>query len=285
MERGSDYVRADSLDVAVKILAEGPRTILAGGTDVFPGLQGRPLTGPVLDISGIATLGQVSFDGGYWYIGATASWQNLIITDLPAAFDALKAAAREVGSVQIQNRATVIGNLCNASPAADGVPPLLTLDAEVEIVSIDGTRYMELSDFIVGNRKTALRAGEMVGALRIPSSSARGTSSFFKIGARSYLVISISMVALRIDVDKVGMISEIAIAVGACSEVAIRMKRVEEFLLGTPIVTASDRLTSELFDCLDPIDDVRATADYRREASVEVVRRLLNNQKTVWGSG
>ena len=121
----ADYVRVNSLEAAIAALAKGPRTILAGGTDVFPRLQDRPLTGAILDISGIAALGTVAFDGDYWRIGAAASWRTLIDADVPPAFNGLKAAAREVGSVQIQNRATIIGNLCNASPAADGCAALI----------------------------------------------------------------------------------------------------------------------------------------------------------------
>ena len=226
----ADYVRPASLETAVSALAARPRVILAGGTDVFPRLQDRPLLGPVLDISGIPALRTIDFDGRYFRIGAATSWRDVINADLPPAFDGLKEAAGAVGSIQIQNRATVVGNLCNASPAADGVPPLLTLDAEVEIASTSGFRYLPLSKFILGNRKTALETGEMVSALRIPSTSTTGQSSFLKLGARSYLVISISMAALRLDVDKAGIISTIALSIGACSEVAIRMELVESAL-------------------------------------------------------
>ena len=95
------------------------------------------------------------------------------------------------------------------------MPPLLTLDAEVEIASTSGFRYLPLSKFILGNRKTALETGEMVSALRIPSTSTTGQSGFLKLGARSYLVISISMAALRLDVDKAGVISTVALSIGA----------------------------------------------------------------------
>ena len=276
----SDYVRPKSLETAVSALSAGPRVILAGGTDVFPRLQDRPLLGPVLDISGISALRTIDFDGSYFRIGAATSWRDVINADLPPAFEALKEAAGEVGSIQIQNRATVVGNLCNASPAADGVPPLLTLDAEVEIASTSGFRYLPLSKFILGNRKTALKTGEMVSALRIPSTSTSGHSSFLKLGARSYLVISISMAALRLDIDKAGMISTVALSIGACSEVAVRMERVELALYGTPLANACERITQDLFTALAPIDDVRAPAEYRREASVEVVRRLLAGQQS-----
>ena len=281
----ADYVRVDSLEAAIATLAKGPRTILAGGTDVFPRLQDRPLTGAILDISGIAALGTVAFDGDYWRIGAAVSWRTLIDADVPPAFDGLKAAAREVGSVQIQNRATIIGNICNASPAADGVPPLLTLDAEIEIAGASGLRYLPLSVFILGNRKTALGDGEMVSALRIPAASTAGKSGFLKLGARSYLVISISMAALRLAVDDAGIIRDVALSIGACSEVAKRMDQLEDALRDTALATASARVTPDLFTGLSPIDDVRATAAYRLQASCEITRRLLCEQQSNFAKG
>src|SRR4029077_16016992 len=105
------------------------------------------------DISALGELRGVSTEANYIRVGGLTTWSDIIRTPLPRCFDALKSAAREVGSVQIQNRGTVAGNLCNASPAADGVPPLLALDAEVELVSKVGVRRMPLADFIVGNRK------------------------------------------------------------------------------------------------------------------------------------
>ncbi len=128
--------------------------------------------------------------------------------------------------------ASVAGNLCNASPAADGVPPLMILDAEVELRSASGTRALPLEEFILGNRRTALRAGEMVTAIRIPKASATGASSFQKLGARRYLVISIAMAAARISIGRDGLVEAAAISVGSCSAVAQRLAGLEASLLG-----------------------------------------------------
>ena len=131
-------LRAPALDAALSMLATGPCRILAGGTDVYPSLQDRPLIGRVLDISGIVDLRVIKQSDEYWSIGAAVSWRDVIRADLPPAFDGLKAAAGEVGSWQIQNRATLVGNICNASPAADGVPALLTMDAAVAASILPG---------------------------------------------------------------------------------------------------------------------------------------------------
>jgi len=211
-------------------------------------------------------------------IGGRATWTELLRADLPPAFDALKLAAREVGSIQIQNRGTVAGNLCNASPAADGVPPLLALDAEVELASARGRRVLPLGDFILGYRKTARQPDELLVAVRIPRASISGVSHFLKLGARSYLVISIAMVAIRIALDETGRIEEAAIAVGACSAVAQRLRRLETALIGRQ--SGEEALAAVAgcpFDELSPIDDVRASAAYRSRAAAELVRRALRH--------
>ena len=125
------YLRPSTVEEAVAALAASGAKILAGGTDFYPALGDRPLKVPVLDITAIAELTGIRSASSLLRIGARTSWTDIAKADLPPAFDGLKAAAREVGSIQIQNAGTIGGNLCNASPAADGVPPLLTLDASV----------------------------------------------------------------------------------------------------------------------------------------------------------
>jgi len=120
--------------------------ILAGGTDVFPSLGDRPLSGPVLDISGLAEIRGIQFTAEHIVFGARTTWSEVLAASLPRGFDGLKAAAREVGSVQIQNAATIAGNLCNASPAADGVAALLALDAELVLASRSASRTLPLGE-------------------------------------------------------------------------------------------------------------------------------------------
>jgi len=277
MRHGADYLRAHDLDAAVTALAGGRWRILAGGTDLFPALQDRPLEGAVLDVSAIPELTRITNDDQGWYIGAAVTWQDIVRANLPAAFDGLKAAAREVGSIQIQNRATLVGNLCNASPAADGVPPLLTLDAEVLLRSSAGARQLPLGQFILGNRKTALAADEMVTGLFVPAASATGQSGFYKLGARRYLVISIGMVAARLVVDDAGIITDAAFAVGACSAVAMRLPDLEAALRGRRLADAPAAVDAAYLAALTPIDDVRGSAVYRRQAIKAAITRLLGS--------
>ena len=270
------YFRPSNLADAVAWLAKNDAQIAAGCTDLFPATDGPVLCRPTLDLTAIKSLRGIRDEGDHWHIGATTTWTDLLRAELPPAFDGLKAAAREVGSVQIQNTGTIAGNICNASPAADGIPPLLTLDAAVELTSANGSRTLSLPSFLLGPGKIELSAGEIVSAISIPKSAVEGRSSFLKLGARKYLVISISMVAARV-VERAGRITDIALAVGACSPVARRLTSVERFLVGKEATAA---LTPELSDAivaqhLAPIDDVRADRGYRLTAAAELVRRTL----------
>ena len=181
-----------------------------------------------------------------------------------------------MGGRQVQNRGTMAGNVCNASPAADGVPPLLTLDARVGIASLRGQRSMGLGDFIVGNRRTALAEDELVTAIQVPEQSPGARSIFLKLGARSYLLISIVSVATLVKLDAEGRIAEAAVAVGACSAVPVRLAALERSLAGARVEDIAQRLTDQhLSSALAPIDDVRGSADYRSHAAGVLVRRAL----------
>ena len=259
------------------LLAAGEARILSGGTDFYPDLGDRVVRGPVVDVSGLGELRGVSSEGDWFRIGGLTTWSEIIRTPLPRCFDALKSAAREVGGVQIQNRGTVAGNLCNASPAADGVPPLLALDAEVELVSNIGTRRMPLAKFFVGNRKTQRKADELLTAVLVPRALENAVSTFVKLGARRYLVISISMVAVVVLVRD-WRISEARVAVGSCSAVARRLRALEDDLVGASVRDGLGGVVRpEHLAPLSPIDDVRATAEYRKDASLRLVQRALNS--------
>lgn len=256
-------------------LAAGDARILAGGTDFYPAMGERVVREPIVDISALNDLRGITRDGSHFRIGALTTWTDVIQSRLPSCFDALKSAAREVGSVQIQNRGTVAGNLCNASPAADGVPPLLVLDAEIELLSHAGRRQMPLREFLVGNRKTQRRPDELLTAVLIPDAPENARSAFLKLGARRYLVISISMVAVAVLFGKDDRVLSARIAVGACSAAARRLPALEHDLVGTSRFELSRQVKVEHLSVLSPIDDVRATAAFRVDASMCLVQRAL----------
>ncbi len=278
------YERATDLDSALRRLAEGGWTPLAGGTDFYPARVGRPVRESLLDLSrldalrGIAAIGAGA--AAAWRIGALTTWAELAQAPPGPALQALRQAAREIGGLQVQNQASIGGNLCNASPAADGVPALLALDARVELASVRGRRELPLGAFVLGNRRTAIAADELLTAVIVPRRSGRALSRFLKLGHRRYLVISIAMVAIALDFDEDDRVTSCAAAVGACSAAALRLPLLEAALRSAPRTGLAERFAAlpqaEVFAPLAPIDDVRGTAAYRRAAAVELLRRLFS---------
>jgi CO/xanthine dehydrogenase FAD-binding subunit len=269
------YARPATVTEAIRILRSGEARVLAGGTDIYPATQAQVLDRPVVDLTAIPALRGITIGEAGIRIGACATWTDIAEAALPPALAALQQAARQVGGRQIQNAGTIGGNLCNASPAADGVPPLLVCDAAVEIAGPDGMRQMALADFITGPRKTVLGAAEVLTAVIIPTGGFCGASAFVKLGARAHLVISIAMVAARV-VVRDGRIERAALSVGSCSPVARRLPVVEGMLTGLSPKDAAARITVEtLSPHLSPIDDIRATGGYRLEAAATLLARAV----------
>ena len=270
------FLRPGTLDEALAALAETRATILSGGTDLFPALSFGSLRGTVLDISALAELKGIRFTDGCIDIGGRTTWSEIVSASLPRGFDGLKAAAREIGGVQIQNQATVAGNICNASPAADGVAALMALDAEVTLASRSTARTLPLSDFVQGNRQTIRQPDELLTKIRVPRRLENAASTFLKLGARRYLVISIVMVAANLVADSNGRIQEALICVGSCSPKALRLVELEQALAGQPLNAAVSKLVTRAhLSPLMPVDDLRATAAYRLDAAETLVKRAL----------
>jgi len=271
---GKVYLRPTTLEEAVEALSQSGGQLLAGGTDFYPALGERIPTRPIVDISRVEEIRGIRRESHFFRFGGGVTWTDVIRTPLPGCFDALKAAAREIGSVQIQNRGTIAGNLCNASPAADSVPPLLALDAEVELASRSALRRVGLKNFILVNRKTARRDDEIMTAVLVPRALEHAASTFLKLGSRRYLVISIAMIAVVLDVES-GNVREARIAVGSCSARAQRLSELEQKLRGASLGDIAELAATEHISSLSPIDDVRATAAYRRDSALTMVRRAL----------
>jgi CO/xanthine dehydrogenase FAD-binding subunit len=279
----SAYLRPGRLDEALDALAAGgpggaPWVVIAGATDHYPARVGRAPSEDILDLTGIDGLRRIEEVDGGWRIGALTTWTDLVEAPLPPLFDGLRQAARAIGGLQIQARATIVGNVCNASPAADGLPNLLAMDADVEVASVRGSARVPIGAFVTGNRRTIRSPDELVTGLLVPSplpgTSVRST--FEKLGSRAYLVISIAMVAAIAEIGPDGRIARARVAVGACSEVAQRLPELEAALAGLPAAPASaDVVAASQLAGLTPIDDVRGTAGYRGGAALTLVRRAL----------
>jgi CO/xanthine dehydrogenase FAD-binding subunit len=272
----STYTLAHSLGEALSLLAGGPRTVLAGGTDLYPATRSQALPGDILDLNSIGSLRGISWTDDSLHIGALTTWRDIIDAKLPPWLHALTMAAREVGGKQIQNVATVGGNLCNASPAADGTAALLALNASVQLQRVGEVRDLAVGDFVLGNRSTVIRPDELLCAINIPLPSTNAKSTFLKLGARRYLVISIVMVAAMIEADESGTVVNATLCVGACSARASRLLGAEAALVGNKIGDDLPHcIQPEHFNELSPIDDVRADATYRRECALTLSQRAI----------
>ncbi len=276
MMHSARFEQPETVAEALRSLGPGTHRLLAGGTDLYPALVGRGVDAPLLDLSRIKALRGVRREAQGWWFGATTTWADVQRAELPPLFDALKLAAREIGGEQIQNTATLGGNLCNASPAADGTPVWMALDAQALLQSTAGERRLPVADFVLGNRRTARAANELLTGILVPERSAAARSVFAKLGSRRYLVIAISMVAIATDVDARGVVSAAGVAVGSCSAAAQRLAALEARLLGVPRASLG-KVTVSASDLapLEPIDDVRASAAYRLDATATLLQRAL----------
>ncbi|MCW5679945.1 MAG: FAD binding domain-containing protein [Xanthobacteraceae bacterium] len=272
-----DYRRAVDIKDAISLRQQMGYPFVAGGTDIYPAIENGARFSGLIDVSRVEALrGKVRQEGDAWVIPALASWTDIVDTDLPPLFDSLKQAAAEVGGRQIQNAGTVAGNICNASPAADGIPALMAMDAKVVIAGPAGEREVSLEKFVLGNRKIDLNEGELLRAVKVPARTTRTASAFRKLGARRYLVISIVMAAATLECEKTGKIVNAGISVGACAARALRLSAWEAALRGRKIgEIASLAIDPAFIAPLAPMDDIRGAGEYRKHAAGVLVREAL----------
>lgn len=274
------YEKPTSVEEASRaLLASSDSLALSGGTDLAVAIRhGRSSPSVLVDLKGIPDLApSISSDGNSLRITA-----NTVMSDLERdqgvreTLPGLVEAAEVVGSVQIRNRATLAGNLCNASPAADTPPVLMALNATVEVRGPEGDKLLSVDDFLRGYRETALLPGEVVTAVMIPVSDRVSGSAFLKLGVRRAMEISIVCVGAVIELDGGGRVVSAGIGLGSVAATTIRARSAEAVLEGADptddVFAHAGELAAQ--DC-SPIDDLRASGDYRRAMVPVIVRRAL----------
>ncbi len=268
------YFAPESLGDALTAAADGAK-IVGGCTDFYPALAPGKMPTDIVDITRVREMRQIAKCVDGWRIGAAVTWAEIAAYPMPTYLRCLQQAAVTVGSVQIQNSATIGGNICNASPAADGIPPLLVLDAKLEIQSQSANRTIPLAEFITGVRRVDLSPGELLTAIIIPKVTSPSGSSFVKLGSRKFLVISIAMASALVAVrDR--RLDDVRIAVGSCAPTAVRLPLLEQKLCGLPVnAVAGYRILSAHLAALTPISDMRGTVEYRFMAAGELCRRAI----------
>ena len=280
MQSEIELHRPANLAEALTLLAQyGPDgKLLAGGTNIVVELRdGRHNCKSLVDLSHLKELRGISQPDGHIVIGGGTTITELIDHPLIVSHAGiLRDAARLFASPLVRNRATVAGNLVDASPAADTAPPLLALNAEVQLMSQAATRWVKLEDFITGVRKTLLQPGELMVAIRWPVPSARSAGAYTKVGLRKADAISVLSAAVMVELDDAGLCKQTSIALGAVAPKPFRARAAEALLIGKvldPVLIAeAARLAAE---STHPIDDIRGTAAYRKRVVAVTVRRLL----------
>ena len=284
------YLAPTRLEQALAALAEraggGGATVLAGGTDLMPQLHaGRvPAARTLLSIRRIPGLDGVAVEGGAVRIGALTTIATLLTDPLVREHAPLLAeAADHFASDQIRNAATLGGNICNASPAGDMLPPLLALDAEVELASLAPaggvtTRRLPLDGYFTGPGRTQRGAHELLTAVDIGLPPGPRRARFYKAGTRPALDISTIAIAFAAGVGEGGRLRDVRLALGAVAPTPMRARRTEALLEGRVLDAAlAAQAAACAADEAKPIDDVRATAWYRKQLVLNMTRRVLDD--------
>lgn len=269
-----------TLAEALELRAQGSWRPLAGGTDLMVQLEADVVEPPerVLDLSRLAELKGISTDGYDVMIGALTTYTELRHSPVVSArMHALAEVAATVGAAQIQNRGTIGGNVCNASPAGDTLPVLLAIDAIFECGSTEGIREVPAREFWTGYRQTALRDDELLVRIRFTIDRSRKTR-FRKVGTRAAQAISKVVIALSYRDDE-STWRDVRVALGSIAATTVRATGAEAVLEGSrPGEAVADEAARVLAQEINPIDDVRSTADYRRSVSGRVLHRLLREE-------
>jgi len=271
------YVRIESEAALLEAIAPPGASLLSGGTDLLVKLRaGVAPPDRLLDISGVPSLREIVWSNAELQIGAAASMTDILgLHGLAERLPLLSTVLQSLGSVQIRNRATLGGNLVNASPAADSAIPLLLYDAVVELAGSNGERFLPVSEFLIGPGKTALQGCEYVRSIRVPLPTQSSTCFFHKVGKRRALTIAIASVGARLVVDG-NRIAEARFAAGSVAPTALRLHEVERRVTGHAVDSDLIAEASEVAQAtVSPIDDIRATAEYRRLVVGALVARAL----------
>jgi carbon-monoxide dehydrogenase medium subunit len=274
-----DFLSPQSLNTALRAVSTKGRNykIIAGGTNLVPDMRSQSISPRwVIDLGGIETLRFLKEERGLIRIGALTTMADLVDSKLVRNRAPLlwQAASHFAGPI-VRNRATVGGNLVDASPAADSAVPLLALQAQVKLQSLKGKRTMPLEHFFADYRKTALRSGEILTEIVFPIPERTAKFAYHKMGRRNAMAISVVSVGVLLKM-KGDICSEAAVALGAVAPTPIRVLKVESLLRNRKVDLALAKTCGELAaESAHPIDDLRASADYRREMCAVFVQKAI----------
>ena len=268
--------RVTNTEHALETLAEHGSAAqpLAGGTDVMVQLSRNEISPEVLvPIQELAELSAIETNGGV-RVGALVTHETLANGVLGSGYRSVAEAARTVGGWQTQAVGTLGGNICNASPAADTLPPLLVHDAEVELRSRTGSRSLGLDEFLVGRRETLRAPDELLVAVGLSPATEQSGDVYLKVGRRSAVEVAIVGLAMRLVFDEDESVSRARVALASVAAVPLRIRAAEVLLEGEPLDgPLLNEVSAAILGAISPIDDLRASASYRRLLVPGLVRR------------
>lgn len=274
------YERPHSLDMALGFLAAdaGRVAVLAGGTDLIVQMQAAVRQPDlVIDIKAIPELMAITERDGGFEIGAGVSGGRLLDhPGLNAAWPGLIEATSLIGSTQIKSRATLVGNLCNGSPAADSVPALIAADAVATVMGPMGTRRVPVEDIPVGPGKTSLGSGEIIVSLRLPARATRSSDCYLRMTPRTEMDIAVVGAGVSLTFDSAGLCIEARVAIGAVAPTARLVPDAGSVLVGTRVDDVAVRAAMAAASAAArPIDDKRGSVDYRIKTIGVLVGRAI----------
>jgi CO/xanthine dehydrogenase FAD-binding subunit len=272
----TEYLRPRSVEEAVAMIAAHPSYMkLAGATDLMVDAKHKREPAGIVDLWRVPGLvGIAETDRGIAIRAGTTWLEVQRYPAIAAKWAPLAAAAREIGALQIQARATLGGNVGTSSPVGDSLPVLLALDAELELASVRGTRRVAYREFCTGYRKTQLAPDELIVAAHLPATTAK--LAWRKVGTRRAQSISKVMGASAIELRD-GVVTEARVALGAVADRPIRVRAVEDAVRGLRPRDAADAARAALRSAIAPIDDIRSTSAYRREVAANLVARFFTD--------
>jgi carbon-monoxide dehydrogenase medium subunit len=283
-----EYYRFGTLNEALRFLRNNPDSkIIAGGTDLIIQLRSKKIEArKILDISRVSELRYVREESEYVKIGALTTIEELKNSGVIKVYaQPLWRAVNNFAVWQVRNTATIGGNICNASPAADTVPPLIVLEAKLKLQNIERVREVKVEEFFKGPGETIIEKDEILTEVVIPKKDSGWRYSFIKLGKRHSHILSIISVAAGLKIDD-NKIEDIIIALGSVAPTPVRAKSVEEYLRKRQATSKLiEEASGEVVKDIKPISDVRASAEYRIEMSKVLVRRALNECLKAYSHG
>ena len=274
-----DYLAPTTVEEATQLLSQSPEAkVFAGATDVIPQIRaGRPEPEAMVDLKKIDRLVSVSSSASSWTIGAAVPTAQLTENnDFSGDFPGLSEAAGLIGSDQIQNRCSLGGNLCNASPAADSVPAMIINDARAVIAGGSGTRTIPVADVVTGPGSTSLADGEFIVEFEIDKPPAKTGDAYLRMIPRTEMDIAVVGAGARITLDDNGNCASANIVLGAVAPTAVKVADAEAALVGQPINDDTLAAVAEAASAAcNPIDDKRGTIAYRRQVAGVLAKRAV----------